>query len=287
MGVRNRMIALASKRLAATAPDFASRKLKNPYFFIGCGRSGTSLLARLLSSHRDIAVYPYEANEMWHPQSFPWHHSNSNSAPIWVDPYAFTEASLKARTEHDDRRMKAVFGACQLLLRGECFVNKSALVTFMIPEILNLFPDARFIHIIRDGRAVAWSFALHDKKMIDRFPNRYKEIGIDFPLEVLVEKFATHWKQHVLEIEHQKDKLNLEERDRIYELRYEDLCINPREQLASIAKFMHVNPGGFGDRLYSDIKNTNYKYQQKLSIEAIHRLSDMMQPALRLKNYEP
>jgi hypothetical protein len=103
MGIHNRIIAQASKSLAMIAPDFMASKLKNPFFFVGCGRSGTTLLADLLASHPDIAVYPYEANEMWHPTSFPWHRSDVRTPPIWLDPYAFTEASLNTRTQHDNK----------------------------------------------------------------------------------------------------------------------------------------------------------------------------------------
>lgn len=286
MGIRNRVIALASKSLAIATPDFTASKLKNPFFFVGCGRSGTSLLARLLASHRDIAVYPYEANELWHPKSYPWHHSeNCHTPPIWADPYAFTETSLNSRTERDDKRMKAVFGACQLILRGKCFVNKSALVTFMVPDILRLFPEARFIHIIRDGRAVALSFAIKDRKMIEEFPEPYKKMRIDFPLEVLIEKFAESWKRHILEIEKQKEDIGLEKKGLIHELRYEDLCADPHEQLALIASFMGLDPHGFSDADYSYIKNTNYKYQKELRSQTIQKISEIMQPALKLKNY--
>jgi hypothetical protein len=285
MGIRNRVIALASNSFATVAPDFTASKLKNPFFFVGSGRSGTTMLAHLLASHRDIAVYPYEANKMWHPKSYPWHHSeNCDTSPIWVDPYAFTQVSLNARTEHDDKRMKAVFGACQFILRGKCFVNKSALVTFMIPYILKLFPEARFIHIVRDGRAVALSFAIHDREMIEEFPDPYKKLGIDFPLEVLVEKFAESWKRHILEIEKQKDSLGLKNKGIIHELTYEDLCASPREQLALIASFMGLDPSRFSADDYSYVKNTNYKYQRELSPETIQKISEIMQPALKLKN---
>jgi hypothetical protein len=285
MGARNRATAMVSRAAASLAPDYMGSKLRNPYFFIGCGRSGTTLLARLLATHKDIAVYPYEANELWHPRAYPWDRWYRNTLPIWVDPYKFTETSLRMRTDQDNKKMKAVFGAYQFIFGGRCFVNKSVLVTFMLPYILERFPDARFIHIVRDGRAVALSFAIKERRMIDASPEPYRKSGIDFPLEVLINKFAEHWKQHIMEIETQKANLGLEERGIMHELSYEDLCAHPREKLAGIARFMGLDPDRYSNNDYSYVKNTDYKYKQKLSPSTIRNISNIMQPALELKCY--
>ncbi len=285
MGAHNRVTAITSKMLALGSPKFFASKVRNPCFFVGCGRSGTSLLANLLATHRDIAVYPYEANELWHPQLFPWHRSHNGTAPIWVDPYAFTQASLKARSKRDDKRLQAVFGAYQFMFRQTHFVNKSVMVSFMIPHILQLFPDARFVHLVRDGRAVALSYAIHDRKTVDRFPSSYKKMNIDFPIDILVKKFAEYWKQHILEIEEQKAVLDLTTKGLIIELRYEDLCLNPNKHLSLIAEFMGLEPDKFAYANYSYVKNTNYKYQKELSIDTIQEIEAIMQPALTLKGY--
>ncbi len=111
-------------------------------------------------------------------------------------------------------------------------------------------------------------------------------MGVDFPFEVLLQKFAEHWKQHILEIEKHKDNLGLAGKGVMYELSYEDLCANPREELALIANFMGLDPKRFIIEDYSQIRNTNYKYQKKLSATTIQHISDIMQPALKLKNYQ-
>src|SRR3990172_7807033 len=75
-----------SKRLARIAPDYFAGKIKNPFFIIGCNRSGKSLLASTLAYHRRIAVYPEEGLELWHPQTFPWLHSSHRD---YLPPYVF------------------------------------------------------------------------------------------------------------------------------------------------------------------------------------------------------
>ena len=94
MGVRDRAYAGGAKSLAAVMPRVFARRVHEPIFFVGCGRSGTTLLARILATNPEIAVYPYEGNELWHPGAFPWYRSHRETLPIWADPYGFTEASL-------------------------------------------------------------------------------------------------------------------------------------------------------------------------------------------------
>ena len=76
--------------------------------------------------------------------------------PIWAESgQAFARASLDSRSAADDQRLRAAFGAYQRLTRGRYLVNKSIMITFMVEYVLDVFPDARFIHLLRDGRSVA------------------------------------------------------------------------------------------------------------------------------------
>ena len=285
MGVQNRLGAQLSKTLATIAPDQMARKLHNAYFFVGCGRSGTSWLARLLRSHKDIAGYPYEANELWHPGAFPWALTDQRTRPFWADPHGFTQASLANRSADDDRRLKAVFGAYQFAFRGKAFVNKSVMITFMVPKVLELFPGARFIHLFRDGRAVALSWAIRERAKIDGHREPFRRFGLDLDRDMLLEKFAEHWTQHILEIERQKEELDLVGRGLLHELRYEDLCADPAHELTSIAQFMELDPHRFATTEYSEIKDANAKYRKELPSSAIERISSIMRPALAIKHY--
>ena len=86
----------AARYLARPAPGYFARKLRNPVFIIGSGRSGTTLLINTLAVHDDIATYSGEANDLWHPQTYPWRDSKHRDflPPIWVDPEDFTRLSL-------------------------------------------------------------------------------------------------------------------------------------------------------------------------------------------------
>lgn len=275
-----------SKSLAKIFSNFSENKLSNPYFIIGCARSGTSILYKTLASHREIATYPTEANDLWHPKAYPWHSSDLGSPPIWIDPFSYTEASMANRSSRDDNEIKSVFGMFQYLSRGKCFLNKSAMISFMIPKIIELFPDAKFIHIIRDGRAVAFSYATRENtKKIDKFPSSYQRDKFDLPFDELLMKLAIHWEQNIQEIQRQNEKLGLVDKGLLFEFHYEDLCLQPMEKLTSITSFMNVNPNGFQIEDFSHIKNMNHKYQEKLSREIIDKIEQTIESTLKSTNY--
>ena len=283
MGIRDRAYAGGAKSLAAVMPRVFARRVHQPTFFIGCGRSGTTLLARILATNPEIAVYPYEGNELWHPGAFPWYRSDRRTLPIWADPYGFTDASLERRTPRDDRRLRAVFGAYQTLAGGRSFVNKTVLVTFMIEHIGDLFPGARFLHVCRDGRAVALSFARKELRRIDQHPAPYEASGIRFSLDQLIEAFGAHWEAHVTEIERQREAGVLTPAN-FHELRYEDFCRSPDVELSRIASFLEVDDR-FDLERFVPINDMNEKVDKELDRATVSRLTERMQPALELKGY--
>ena len=65
-----------------------------PVFVVGTGRSGTTLLVKILKSHRDLVPYPSEANELWHPNLYPYDRRTIDAPPILFDPAEFTARSL-------------------------------------------------------------------------------------------------------------------------------------------------------------------------------------------------
>jgi hypothetical protein len=285
MGIRTRQLEFTAKALGATMPGLCPQP-RNPYFFIGCGRSGTTLLARLLSRHPQIAAYPYEANELWHPGSVPWNRTLPETLPIWFDPYAFTASSLARRTSKDDRRLKATFGIYQRLVSGERFLNKSVLVTFMVDKIRELLPDSRFLHVCRDGRAVALSAARKEAKRIEQFPQPYESRGIRWPFDALIDRFALYWQAHVLEIETLKRQGALVEGVDLHELTYEDLCADPAQELGRIAAFMQIDPNEFPEVPPAFVSSKNYKYLEDLDEQTLARLSDLIRRGLELRGYQ-
>lgn len=87
----------------------------------------------------------------------------------------------------------------------EYVIEKNARNAVRLDRIINLFPDATYIHIIRDGRAVA-----NSRRNLDMRMGRYDET---------IEHAAYQWVQFVnLILKRKKEMKNYRE------VRYEDLC---------------------------------------------------------------
>lgn len=265
--------------------SFLGAKLKEPVFIIGCGRSGTTMLMKKLSAHPDIAVFPTEANDLWNPKSYPWWKSNLKKPPIWVNPIKFSEMTLNEWTPNDIKYIRNIFGAYQTLTGRKVFLNKSAIISFYIPHLIQLFPNLRLIHIYRDGRAVAYSYAKKQYQRINEFPEPYKEKGYYFSFEELLYKCSETWSEHILEIEKQKRLFKLTERNILYELSYEDFCTNPGKYLKEIYDFLNIEPQKPQEQEHNQIKNMNFKFESELSIESLEKISKLMEEGLQLKGY--
>lgn len=283
----NSILQQASSYLARLAPEYFASKLQNPYFIIGCGRSGTTLLANTLALHQEIALYPSEANHLWHPRFYPWGQSEfrGRTPPFGFDPQGFTRLSLEYRSSLETKRIRSSFGAFHFLAGVDTFLNKSAMITFMIPYIIELFPDAKLIHIVRDGRAVALSWARKEYRKIQANSEACRAHGIDISCDSLLRAFAESWKLHVQEVDMQSEQYALGSQGKLYELRYEDFCLDPRSSLRELAEFMNVAAESF-DRLdYSHITSRNYKHREELEPNIFRELTRIMAPALRVKGY--
>lgn len=265
--------------------NFGEKRLKNPVFIIGCPRSGTTMLMRNISSHPDIATFSTEANHLWHPKSYPWQYSDLRKPPPWVDPRRFSEMSLDDWTQRDIKNIKNIFGTYQTLTRKMVFINRSAMITFFISFLIDTFPNPRLIHIFRDGRAVAFSYAKMEYPRIIKNPEPFREKGYFFSFNEILDACSETWKEHMFEIEKKKKELNLEQQGILYELSYEKYCMNPRKHLIQIADFLHLDPYKFRMKDYSEIKSMNFKYRKELHKKDIKRISRIMEPALMVKGY--
>lgn len=144
-----------------------------PVFIVGCGRSGTTLLRLMLDSHPDLAI-PGESHfipTLWRARR----HYVTKGA---LDVDRLVEAILQARefrlweVPEDAARQRvrdmrpATFGgvlAAVYLAYAEQhgkrrWGDKTPSYVRIMPLLDQLFPGARFLHIIRDGRDVALSY---------------------------------------------------------------------------------------------------------------------------------
>ncbi len=270
--------------LASCFPGFWGKQLNNPIFLIGCARSGTTLLSELLGSHPEVANWS-ELNDIWDPQGYPWHASTYETPPVWANPTAYTSRWWRD-TEPRTEQLRALFGLYQWLRRRPYFLNKTPLNTFRIPYLLTMFPTARFIHLIRDGRAVVFSYTHKQLEKINAYPEPYQAIGLASSFDELAHRLAKFWKANLAEVEQQDAKLGLSKRSLLLEVTYEDLCADTVTVLDRICDYLGLAPGQLSlAARQMALENQNYKWQRGFPAELAASLTEAMEPMLSQKGY--
>ena len=256
---------------------------EDPVFIIGCARSGTSVLRRVLGRHPAIDAYPSEANELWHPSSYPWSTSARRTGPLWLDPVGFTQDSLATWPDNHRARIKRVFSLHQRLSSRPVFLNKSSMINFMLPEVDRMFPGARYVHIVRDGRAVALSYALKEHRKMVKNEELYRASGAWMDFAGVCRRMACLWIETLSEIALQRDALGWACSSRYYECRYEDFCANPLESARGIVGFLGRDAAA--TQVGEPIRSMNHKFREQLAPSVMDSITDTMAASLEAKGY--
>lgn len=114
----------------------------SPIILIGAARSGTKFLRDVLASGTGTAAVPYDVN-------FVWRYGSEGATDDVLDPSTLTE-----------KRKLFIRKTLRSLAKADpndILIEKTVASTLRVPFIEAVFPDARYIHLIRDGREVAES----------------------------------------------------------------------------------------------------------------------------------
>lgn len=294
-----------------------------PIFFVGMGRSGTTIIFETLTQHPDLA-WPSNYCE-WMPRylfmnalvplvdriGLRGHKKQYGRAipgnrylPQPDEAYNFWDYytqenfsydylnDVKARPETADR----VRGAVARLAHWQRKSRFAAKFTGpgRIAFLASIFPDARFIHVIRDGRPVVQSLLRQDfwrnkggleRPFWDGTPKHilqeWESSGRD--ADVLA---ALQWRHIVQTIRSDAARLP---GNSYMELRYEDFVADPEQALKSIYHFSELSlPEGIANAPESkngSFRNMNEKWRE-MDKERIDRITDAMQPMLQELGYE-
>ncbi|TDE42064.1 sulfotransferase [Nonomuraea mesophila] len=276
-------------------------KVRRPVFLLGAPHSGTDLLARALKRS-------------------PGFHVTMGRASVAHVVYAFARRPSLAGTSGAVRVMRdALAESWQVLPRscGQCaepcrdaggvtgsgpcvnagdvtrFGDGSPDLLYSVPVLLQAFPDARFVQLIRDGRdAVAGMLA--DPECLawfkpamvtgqTEFPSAFLGISKDEHLGRWREmpdsgKSALRWRSAVRV---SADLRRTLPEELLLTLRYEDLVLRPQQSVATLTEFLQTRvskvvlydpavpkPGAWKSRLTRD----DVKLVEKVAREELKRL---------------
>lgn len=114
----------------------------SPIILIGAARSGTKFLRDILASGSGTASVPYDVN-------YVWRYGAENAPNDILDPENLTS-----------KQTMFIKKTLRSLARAEVddvLIEKTVSNTLRIPYIEAVYPNARYVHLIRDGRDVVES----------------------------------------------------------------------------------------------------------------------------------
>ena len=286
---------------------------KGPIIIVGAGRTGTTIFHRMLSEHPHLAWLPGRISS-----TFPERLELSRLVMKGID-YPLLGEALKRRIkpgesyafwEHHRKGFSAPYR--DLLAADVTEKDRSHLPRTMakilserrnrlllkitgwprIGFLSEIFADARFIHVMRDGRAVAnsmlnvyfwqgwkgprdWGWGeLSPAQEIE-----WTEHGQSF-----VVLAAIQWKILMDAMEKAKSTISSE---RFLEIRYETLCSDPVGQFQKVARFCELEwTGSFEEQIRKyQPRNTNDKFKYDLTAEQQTDLEEVLRDYLMRYGY--
>ncbi len=159
--------------------------------------------------------------------------------------------------------------------------------------LAEVFEDAKFIHVVRDGRAVANSFLNVDfwqgwggpqKWRWGPLPSHYREVWERYGRSFIV-LAALQWKLLMDAAEAAIERVGAE---RVLEVRYEALCVDPIAVFRKVAAFGELEwRADFEARLRKyRLENMNAKYTQELTLQQQRDLNAVLADYLKKFGYE-
>lgn len=225
--------------------------IHSPVFVCGPGRSGTTLLAQLLDGHPSLFVLPGDSNYMsrffnkkWKFRSLALYWTKRLVNPMGQKPFWFFGKdpenykrfilSLKHFIEQDKEPFMAVISAMYATAgqknQTRYWVEKTPGNEEYVESILEKFPRARFIHIIRDPLENLVSL----KKFSSLRKSRFNAIDSASRIQSLIDR---GWKN--------RSRVG---QKRYLIVHYEKLINNLQESLKILCDFLEIR---FSDSLYT------------------------------------
>lgn len=233
---------------------------EEPFFIIGCGRSGNTVLRRVLCENYDVAIPPenpfvykmvrkavfarrgnkakesigYFKSKLSEPRFV----NLPDGSRYLIDKYAEFSLDFDSVVSRIDRHFKddiatifsSIYKENAEAQSRKAWGDKTPVMVFNYPLMMKLYPRARFLFIVRDPVDCASSY--------------YSRMNIG------VEKTAARW----FVSSKLAKKIELQRPGSIITVKYEDLVSDTEKTLCRVERFLNFDrlPLGAGDYRYGD-----------------------------------
>jgi hypothetical protein len=308
--------------MGSRVDDAGKRSTTGTAFIVGPARSGTTLLYKTMCLHPDVAyisnwmarfgwpplaaldrvprLLPAQARRFWFGEdanAYRYGRSRALMERVFPSPVEGEPVYLRAGVARPggptpSRRnpvvaLRAAFDSIRTIAGGSCVVSKRIANNLRIPLLAEVFPEARFVALVRDGRAVAASLSKVDW-WEDNYvwwyggtPRQWRTEGRD-PWEIC----ARNWVEEMTAI---TDGLGSVPTDHVLWLRYEDLVIDPGATLLRVADFLGISR----DRRWRtelaklEFPDRSDRWREGLDASTIGRITAVQEAQLVEHGYRP
>lgn len=248
-------------------------RIEKPIFILGIQRSGTTILYNLFTRHKNTAFFEGFSNRYY---LSPW---KFNLIPFQIHRYKTRPNATEGRVwrryftaidyvneSHATKEIKKYYYSAikseLRAFRAERFVNKNPAFCVKLKWLNAMFPNAYYILIWRDSKAVIYSIY---KKMLD---NWEKELNIEYEhgfkgfvtIKDVFGKYVSKLESCINFYNYNKSILLKELpiiKDRTIEIHYEQFILNPRDQLKKLYNFTELNWYNDLEREIPKVLNSN------------------------------
>jgi len=294
-------------------PDQKKSKIDRPIIIIGTGRCGSTIFHRIFAHHPQVCwlsgvceKYPKR------PKLNHWFMSAIN-IPI-LGPYLIKKVRPGEAYDLWENHCRGFFEPVRDLTEND-LTNKSIKNTQKVMQMMQtkkrnrllikitgwsrirllkkIFPDAKFIHVVRDGRGVANSLINVDFWQGYKGPNKWRWGPLDELYQKEWEKYnksfivlaAIQWKMLVESVEKSKKLLP---DSQFIEIKYEELMANSLNVFRKVIDFCELNwTPGFEERIKKfTLKNMNHKWKENLSDLQKKELNEVLSKKLSDYGYK-
>ena len=282
-----------------------SQSSYTPIILIGAARSGTKMLRDVIGSHQDIAKIPFDIN-------FVWKYNNEKISHDVLNPKQLSQSTNNFIHKYFDK-----FAADKPFL-----IEKTVSNSLRIDFVRSVFPNAKFIYLLRDGRDVVesvvrqWGQSPPNSYLFEKLKSfpvlRTLSYGFSYGMDLLkikilgkpsssyvwgvkypgyekdlsedkIFKFcAIQWKACIESSEKQIKNIDA---DKLFKVKYEDFVKNPKESLKSISSFIGVSPNFDADKISKISAKNIGKSFKNLTSQQQKEVVDIINPVLEEHGY--